>query len=334
MSDTVFIGSARFLVDVLRHYQIEPESFIKETLDLDIEVNLNFLKQDNFRVQQKNLEKTWMRVYSVIGDECLGVNVSHLFHPGYLGALGYAWMSSDTLLDGFTRLERYIHMISRRNRIRIKETGNKVSIYFEKDFINPNLHFMTDASMAMIYKSCSLNAGSQFKVDEVHFIRPQPSCIKDFENLFQSSLYFGAKENKFVFSESEIKKPLAGANSQIAEVSDRVIIDYLAKMDESDIVDQVRSYLIKHLSTGNVTEKSVAESLFKSLRTMQRGLKERNTSFSQILNDVRKDLALKYLADNGFSLTEIGFMLGFSESSSFSRAFRRWTGSSPSKYRS
>ncbi len=78
----------------------------------------------------------------------------------------------------------------------------------------------------------------------------------------------------------------------------------------------------------------VASELAMSERSIQRGLREEETSYRQLVDEVRKDLALQHLARLGTSATDVAFLLGFSEPSAFTRAFRRWTGSSPTQFRS
>jgi AraC-like DNA-binding protein len=87
------------------------------------------------------------------------------------------------------------------------------------------------------------------------------------------------------------------------------------------------------LSSGRVTEDSVAASLNMSPRTLYNNLRKHGTAFRELILELRKDLAQRYLSEPGYSLTEISFMLGFSDSSSFSRAFKSWFGMSPSRYR-
>ena len=104
-------------------------------------------------------------------------------------------------------------------------------------------------------------------------------------------------------------------------------------MDENDVVMRIKSYLVDNLSSGNVTEKKACEFLNLSQRSLQRKLEDKNVRFKDLLNNTRKDLALLYVKENHMSLTEITYLLGFSKQSNFSRAFKRWTGSSPKQYR-
>ena len=111
------------------------------------------------------------------------------------------------------------------------------------------------------------------------------------------------------------------------------MIDYLARLDKNDVVQRVRAAIIDQLPSGKVTDATIASTLNRTDRTLQRQLKKEGTTFKTLLNEIRNELAQNYICDSQLSLTEISFMLGFSELSSFSRAFKRWAGESPVKYR-
>ena len=108
---------------------------------------------------------------------------------------------------------------------------------------------------------------------------------------------------------------------------------FLAHQERKDIVNQVKAGIIDGLANGAVTEKSVAEALYTTPRNLHRKLQKEDTSFKQLLTDVRQDLAKQYIQDRSKTLTEISYMLGFSEVSSFSRAYKGWTGKPPSAAR-
>ena len=96
---------------------------------------------------------------------------------------------------------------------------------------------------------------------------------------------------------------------------------------------RVEAALVDQLPHGEPSQKSVAEALHLSARSLQRRLAEAGSSYTEVRDNARRELALRYLRDGGHSVSEITYLLGFSDSSSFSRAFRRWTGVSPSAYR-
>ena len=114
---------------------------------------------------------------------------------------------------------------------------------------------------------------------------------------------------------------------------DQLLIEYIAKLDNDNIIERTKVSIIDKMPSGNISDAIVARSLQMSERTLQRRLREFGTTFKSILNEVRRDLTNSYIRDSKLSLTEISFMLGFAEISTFSRAYKRWTGQSPSAYR-
>jgi AraC-like DNA-binding protein len=136
-----------------------------------------------------------------------------------------------------------------------------------------------------------------------------------------------------VLSARDADRPLPSANRQLAAVFDRMLTEELARLDKSDVVARARAAVLEHLSSGEGTEEETAKQLHMSPRTLQRKLAEANTTYLQLVDDARKDLALRYIEDPRRSVTDITFSLGFSQPSAFTRAFKRWTGLSPSDHR-
>jgi len=129
------------------------------------------------------------------------------------------------------------------------------------------------------------------------------------------------------------ERRIATGNESIAHASDSVVSQYLESRPAGSIVDQVKRALQDLLPTGEPNIGEVSRLLGTSSRTLQRQLFEAGTTFREILRDVRHDLALRYLRDRTCSITEVAFLLGFSETAAFSRAFKRWTGEAPSRFR-
>ena len=108
---------------------------------------------------------------------------------------------------------------------------------------------------------------------------------------------------------------------------------YLIKIKKGDIVQQMQRAIIDNLPTGKVSDKLIARELNLSERSLQRKLKERGTSYRIVLDNMREMAAIQYIKNPVNTMSDIAFLLGFSEQSAFSRAFKKWTGTSPIKYR-
>ena len=126
---------------------------------------------------------------------------------------------------------------------------------------------------------------------------------------------------------------MTGSNDQLARLNEHIVVKYLAHSEKEDIVNRVKAAIIDQLSSGVVTENSIADGLYMTPRNMHRKLQKEDTSFKLLLTDMRKELAQQYIQDRSKTLTEISYLLGFSEVSSFSRAFKGWTGHPPSEAR-
>ena len=150
---------------------------------------------------------------------------------------------------------------------------------------------------------------------------------------FGPSIEFEADTNRLCFDKTLVLAPLATAHPELARLNDQTVIDYLARYDRSNITMQVRSQIIEQLPDGRPSQGEIAFNLNTSLRSLQRRLHEEDTSFKELLNDTQRELALSYIRDSNRSLGEITYLLGFSEPSNFTRAFKRWTGQSPAEYR-
>jgi AraC-like DNA-binding protein len=130
-----------------------------------------------------------------------------------------------------------------------------------------------------------------------------------------------------------VLEPLATANPELVRINDRIVTDYLAQLDRSDLGMRVRSELIEHLPGGHVSEAEIANSLNVSLRSLQRKLREQGMTFKELVETTRRDLGLQYVRDPQHSFNEVAFLLGFTEPANFSRAFKRWYGKTPSQFR-
>src|SRR5262249_54999294 len=126
--------------------------------------------------------------------------------------------------------------------------------------------------------------------------------------------------------------PLPAANADLANHNDDLVKRYLGRMNGGTVVDRVRVALGERLAS-DPSPSEIAAALGMSARSLQRRLQEPGTTYAPLFDETRRGLACRHLRDEGYSVTEIAFILGFDDASSFARAFRRWTGRSPSEYR-
>ena len=187
--------------------------------------------------------------------------------------------------------------------------------------------------MAILVAMCRANYGPEFNPASVSLTHPAPDCSGKFYELFRCPVNFDAPDNKFTLTLESADKHLQGSNPLLSTLHDQYMINYLSQLDKTKIQERVRAAIIEQLPDGNINDHKVADALYMNVRTLQRRLQKEQTTFKIQLNSVRQELADRYIRDSSKGLAEISYLLGFSEMSSFSRAFKRWTGETPSHYR-
>ena len=190
-----------------------------------------------------------------------------------------------------------------------------------------------DAFFSTVVNMCRASYGDSFSPQRVELQRSEPPGADEFSKFFRAPVVFESKSNALVMSLTDLTKPLPTANAELARASEQVVSDYVSQFKRADIVDRAKARLVEQLPSGNPTQENLAAALNLSVRTLQRKLHNQETSFTKILEDTRRELASQYMHRESMSNKEIAYLLGFSEPSNFSRAFKRWTGLSPSEFR-
>ena len=267
-------------------------------------------------------------------DDSFAFKVVRNIHPSYMGALGFAWMTSASLRKAFDRLSRYYRLLTSEVRIDASESDGEFRVTFDdSEAFSRDPALRERLRLAGAVQMCRMIAGESFTPERVGFRQETPVNAPDYYAFFRCDQRFGQDRTGLVLSAADADAPLPGFNAQLVQQFDHMAVDYLANLDRSDLLGRVRAAVLEQLPSGEATLESVAEQLAMSARTLTRKLRERGHTFKQLLAQIRRELAEKYILDNSLTLTEISYLLGFSENSSFSRAYRGWTGKSPSAHR-
>ncbi len=198
---------------------------------------------------------------------------------------------------------------------------------------NATGYAMADFWMALAVSMCRTNFGASLPLEAVTLRRPQPGDARAWETYYACPVLFGAREDSFTLARSVADQDLPTANQEFAKTFDAILISQLAALSDSDLETRCKAYLLDQLTSGEPSEEDLAKAMAMSRRTLQRKLGQLGLSYKGLLERVRYDLALRYLDDPQRTITDITFLLGFAEQSSFSRAFKRWNGEAPTTYR-
>jgi AraC-like DNA-binding protein len=276
------------------------------------------------------------RIYSACveatGDDCFGLTVARFIHPPTMHALGYGLLGSTTLLDFSLRLQRYFKLLSQRSRVDVVPDGATVRVAFR--LLVDVAPQSQDAWLGAMYLTMRMLYREDFHPVAVEFAHAMPSgAARRYVEFFGAPVSFNAEASTLVLRADDMHQRLYGASPELANWHDHLAATYIAKLDRADVVANVRARILELLPSGACSKGKVANDLAMSATTLHQRLSERGTTFHTLLNDIRQELATGYLHRSATPVTEIAFVLGFTDVSNFTRAFKRWTGVSPTRYR-
>lgn len=275
--------------------------------------------------------RLWELSLAATGDSAFGLKVaSHIKHTTF-HALSYGLCASSTLKEAFERVQRYCHVAS--NAVAYDLVKSASEYHFVIRAVVDLPFESIDALVAAHVRMCRSLLGREFSPLLVELQRPRPTKCDDFERLLRAPLRFAASQNRLVIDAGSVERPLESGNPELAHYNDVIALQYLTRIERDDIRGRVREVLLQRLQGLEPSQEEIAERLHMSARTLQRKLAEVGTTYKEILDETRHALALAYLSAPQHSVNEITYLLGFSSGSCFTRAFRRWTGQSPSVWR-
>jgi len=189
-----------------------------------------------------------------------------------------------------------------------------------------------DAFVMAIIQLCRIAPADQFAPESIAFKRTNRHSLSTYEEALGCPVTTDAENITIRFNRESLEKPLPGLNLELAKANDSVVEQYLASLDSLKVTTEVRGLLIALLPSGHTNQSRIAGHMHRSLSTLQRQLSQEGTSYQEIRDEMRRQLATAYVRESKLSLGQIAYMLGFSDQSNFSRAFRRWTGVPPREF--
>jgi len=318
-------------VSALESYGLDAQTIIEEA---GFDADKSYSPAE--RVPTLKTKKLWDLSVQYSGDPCFGLTYAAYIQPSALHGLGLSWIASHTLKEGLERLVRFQRILSTELQLKLRETQSGYCIYDVVGQEDDPMQFPDaahDATVTSIYKICQIMLGPDIKPIRVSVEHPAPPCADKFQQFFSIPVSFDASETAIEFDKKISELPASLANPELTRINDQVVIDYLNQFEHDDIVTQTRKYIIDRLPSGVPRQAVIASDLNMSLRNFQRKLSHEGTNYTDVLSQVRYEMACYYLKAPNHPIIEISYLLGFTDSSNFSRAFKRWNGESPSNYR-
>lgn len=306
------------LVDSLRRAGIHAEEFANPTARLPHRVMIGLL--------QDAVETT--------GNPALGLCAGRLTEPGDFEVLEYAARSCATLGDALDSLARHLRLIHDAIDLRVNRDGDRVFVTLRTTDGVPQPSAANDFAVAAVAAFIARNISSENALLELRFVHPRPLYAAEYTRLLHVPVTFGASHNAVVLSRESLTAPMIHGEPNAAKAFARRADTLVVELRETDgIAGRVRDVVARR-GVGDVTMEWTAARLGMSVATLRRRLDGEGTTFSEIIDTVRRSFAERILQEGSLSISEVAYSLGFSSVGAFHRAFKRWTGVAPAAYRS
>ncbi|MEH6789346.1 AraC family transcriptional regulator [Parasphingorhabdus sp.] len=297
----------------------------------EVGINPELLNDPNARVPSWQVSKFYEIIQRITGDEAIGLKLGARLTPGSMHALGYSLFASRTLNSFFVRYERFFQLISQAGnastQIRDKRLVFSLTV---REKLPPTRE---DAFLATVLRFARMVYRSNFSPILVRMPRPKPKFASaEFDDYFCCPIEYGCERLELHVSESDSNQRLRGFNPEFVRAHDQIATEYIARFDDEQIIPRIQSAIVNMLPDGDVSIRTIASALGMSNRSLQRQLQNEGSTFNAVLDGMRKYLAIRYLRSGRHSIKEMSYLLGYNDSSNFSRAFRRLTGRSPHEY--
>ena len=332
MSESAHTTIATWVMPILR--ALEPYCDGQEILE-KAGIERACIEDANQRIPIDKMKRLWELAEEVSGDDAIGLQVIKHVTPTSFHALTSAHNASSSMRESLELLKKFSDVVSTAVYLETTETDKEVIVVWHTvDGIPYPSHHAIDAFMAlMVLAGQQLATDKEKHIISVQLTREPPKDTSLHEELYNCPITFSADHCELRLSREFVDTPIPSGNTELVRINEQVMTEYLARFRKNDVVGSVYKALIELMPQGEPTQEKIAKLLGTSSRSLHRKLKELDSSYKTILDDTRKHLAMQYIRQSDLSITSITYRLGFLDSSSFSRSFKRWTGLSPSEYR-
>ena len=309
----------------------------EQTISSICDLNLNAYRINSERVPIKAFNKIWLAVHKGAADPNFGLHFGEASHHMLRQHLLYAMMANcDTVEQAIQKKFQYHNLIMDMIQPALIVNGNRAKLTWQVD--HPGLkaeRHLTESVMALFGCMLGYLTNDEITLTEVQFCHSPPASLAEHERLFQAPVSFDESENAMLMPKSCLSAPIIFANPAIMQELEHLVQKILHQSYGLHPWKQKVSHLLfESFLKGNPFDiETIAGQLALSKRTLQLRLQQDNTSFRELLDEVRRVLAMGFLKDGDDSLCEIALLLGFAEQSAFQHAFKRWTGRTPGEYR-
>lgn len=266
-------------------------------------------------------------------DPALGIHAGERIESADFGVMGLATRNCPNVRSSLLCIARYTKLLDDNIEGVLVEERDR-AVWQIRNLVPRPLAAVNDFQVTSAVVANRHYVGRVVLPIEVHVRHDRPSYAAEYARVFGAPVRFNAAHNAVVFPRSLLDEPVLSANADFFAVFDDQAQRALERLSQAQGVRaRVQQILAKRLAEGTSDVESMASELHMSASTLRRRLSEENTTYSELLEQVRRELAMHHIHDRRLAVGEIAFLLGFGSQSAFGRAFRRWAGTSPLAFR-
>lgn len=286
------------------------------------------------RYSQEQVTSLWIAAVEGTRDENFGLKVARHIRPSTFHVVGYAMACSATLRRAAERFTHSARLISDSAVVTFEAVpqGYRLTVDLKTGGRQP-IYQTIDTMLAGFLLLCEWIQSKPLVPVEVMLRHSAPRDRNPYEQIFHLPVRFESECNAIVFHAEDLERAVPSANEELAMALDEMTSKYLALRFGHRFSRKVRDVLVAQLPTGEPRKGETARMLGLTERTLLRRLRDENTTYQEVLDRLREELAFDYLQRDDLTIEAIAALLGFSGSNTFSRAFARWTGQRPSDWR-
>jgi len=278
----------------------------------------------------KPAAEVWNVVIDHTKDPLLGLHLGEELSPAILGMIGYLMQSSGTLHEAVNMLIKYNDLYSTMMKFSSEEVADQILIHYDPAILwqhqyPESARQSIEISMAGMLKIFKTLSGRKIFPTQVALSYPSRS-LAEYERIFQAAIHFQSKRNTLTFRKSDLCLAIISYDKSLFAFFNSTLDQKLKSLrNEERFSDRLKQMIINDFK-GRPPSIDIAASHFSmTARSLQRKLKEEQRSYRDIVTDIKKELAETILTRTDFRIGEVAEILGYSDSSSFRKAFKKWS---------
>ena len=331
ISETGPYGSLNAILPLLEY--LENEGFDLSAILDRVGIPRSAREDPRTRLPQARFEELWQAAIEITGDPAIALRVSTMVKPSTLGIIGYLASASESARNAFELVKGLTPLLWEDFECELESDDEVAFIRCRSVGKSRVSRFTTEYSIGLTITMSRALGSARSGPLEARFSYSAPSYADEYERILRLPIRFDAGEDGVLFPVSLMVSSNPSADAALRQLLQQYAADQLARIPTNDRFSQrIRATLRSMLPLGRLSADSVAAQFSMSDRTLRRRLQEEGTSYQEVLDDVRAELARRYLGTDKRGIDEVALLLGFSDSSAFSKAFRRGTGKTPADF--